>query len=84
MPKPHVPARKPIVLDLEPGTYWYCTCGRSADQPFCDGAHKGSEFRPTEFTVTEARKSALCRCKYTREAPYCDGSHRQVLEGDEG
>lgn len=75
MNKPTVIAKQPQVMELEPGDYWYCTCGNSAKQPFCNGAHQGTEFTPIKFTVEEKKQVALCQCKYTDNAPFCDGSH---------
>ena len=75
MNKPTVIAKQPQVMELEPGDYWYCTCGNSAKQPFCNGAHQGTEFTPIKFTVEEKKQVALCQCKYTGNAPFCDGSH---------
>lgn len=74
-----MPFKRPAVLQLEPGrTYWWCACGRSADQPFCDGSHKGSEFSPVEFTAERKKNVALCRCKRTGTPPYCDGTHSSL------
>jgi CDGSH-type Zn-finger protein len=78
MPDPMIAARQPAVLDLEPGTYWWCACGRSKNQPFCDGSHAGTEFSPVEFTVDLKTKIALCQCKHSADKPRCDGTHRQV------
>ncbi len=78
MPEPVIAARKPVVLELEPGTYHWCACGRSANQPFCDGSHKGTGFSPVAFEVAEKKKLALCLCKHTGDAPYCDGTHRKL------
>ena len=78
MPEPVIAAKKPVVLELEPGTYHWCACGRSANQPFCDGSHAGTGFTPVTFEVTEKKKLALCLCKHTEDAPYCDGSHRKL------
>ena len=75
MNQPTVVAKQPQVMELEPGDYWYCTCGNSAKQPFCNGAHQGTEFTPIKFTVKEKKQVALCQCKYTGNAPFCDGSH---------
>ncbi|MCP9475464.1 MAG: CDGSH iron-sulfur domain-containing protein [Nitrospira sp.] len=63
---------------MEPGTYYWCSCGRSRDQPFCDGSHQGTEFEPVEFTVTEQKEVALCQCKRTKTPPYCDGTHQTL------
>lgn len=73
---PTIAAKNPAVLILQAGTYYWCRCGRSKNQPFCDGAHQGTQFAPLEFTVTENREVALCQCKCTGSPPYCDGSHQ--------
>jgi len=69
---------KPVLLDLEPGTYFYCACGLSAKHPFCEGAHRGSGLAPKKFEVTEAKKVALCACKQSGGEPFCDGAHKQL------
>ncbi len=69
---------KPVRLDLEPGTYFYCACRHSAKHPFCDGAHKGSGLTPKKFEVTEAKKVALCACKHSGGEPFCDGTHKKL------
>ncbi len=69
---------KPVLLDLEPGTYFYCACGRSAKHPFCDGTHKGSGLTPKKFEVTEAKKVAICACKHSGGEPFCDGTHKKL------
>jgi CDGSH iron-sulfur domain-containing protein 3 len=76
MAEPTVFDKKPAVLDLEPGTYWWCACGLSATQPFCNGAHKGSGMGPTKLELTEAKKVALCNCKHSGNKPFCDGAHK--------
>lgn len=78
MPEPRIAARRPAVLELQPGTYHWCTCGKSAGQPFCDGSHAGTEFRPLRFTIEEPRRVALCQCKRTHDAPFCDGAHSTI------
>lgn len=78
MNEPHIAAKVPAVLTLEPGTYSWCSCGYSQNQPFCDGAHMGKGFCPTTLTIEETRKVALCQCKYTQNPPYCDGAHRNL------
>ena len=76
--EPTIVDKKPIVLNLEPGSYHWCSCGLSPNQPFCNGAHKGTAFKPVTFEVTEPQKVALCLCKYTAKAPFCDGSHHKL------
>ena len=66
---------KPVVLELEPGNYHWCACGRSAKHPFCDGSHKGTGIVPVAFELTEPKTVALCACKRTGNPPFCDGSH---------
>jgi CDGSH-type Zn-finger protein len=68
----------PIIIELDPGTYYRCSCGNSANQPFCDGSHQGSDFRPVSFAVKEKKKVALCACKHSKNGPFCDGSHRAL------
>ena len=68
----------PVELVLEPGEYYFCSCGRSADQPFCDGSHKGTGLAPLRFEVEEKQSSFLCLCKQTANPPYCDGSHHDL------
>lgn len=69
---------QPAVLELEAKKYYWCSCGKSDKQPFCDGSHKGSEFSPKAFEVKEKAKVALCQCKKSQNAPYCDGSHKKT------
>lgn len=78
MADPEIGGRAPEILDLEPGQYYWCSCGRSNNQPFCDGSHKGSEFVPKQIELAEAKKVALCTCKRTSNAPYCDGAHNSL------
>lgn len=79
MSEPVIAARTPVAVKLEAGhSYFYCACGRSATQPFCDGSHEGTDFTPLEFSVERDRKVSLCRCKHTATPPYCDGSHDQL------
>ena len=76
---PVIAQNRPYAVELEPGKYYYwCACGRSKMQPFCDGSHEGTEFEPLEFMVDEAKKYGLCGCKHTRNPPYCDGSHKDL------
>ena len=78
MAEPVIPQKAPYGVDLKPGEYYWCTCGKSAKQPFCDVAHKGSEFAPKKFEVTKEDKYYLCGCKATANAPFCDGKHKSM------
>jgi len=75
MPEPVIAQKSPFVQKVEPGTYWWCACGRSISQPFCDGSHKGTGFAPKKAEITEARTVAWCGCKHSKNAPFCDGTH---------
>ncbi len=78
MTEPTIAAKEPAVLELEPGTYYWCACGRSKNQPFCDGSHEGSEFTPQVVEITEKQTVALCQCKQSKTPPFCDGSHNEL------
>ena len=78
MSEPTASASRPAVVDLEPGDYWWCACGLSKSQPFCDGSHKGTAVGPRRISVTEQKRMALCQCKATANAPLCDGAHRDL------
>lgn len=76
---------KPTAAQLEAGeTYYWCSCGRSSNQPFCDGSHAGTDLVPREFTPTEDGEAYLCLCKQTRNPPYCDGSHKNLQAAEKG
>lgn len=76
--KPVICDTKPLSLEVEAGTYWWCSCGRSATQPYCDGTHKGSAFSPVKQVVEAKSTVHWCMCKHTSKAPRCDGSHRTL------
>jgi CDGSH-type Zn-finger protein len=77
MNKPERAADTPFCVEVEEGkNYSWCSCGKSQNQPFCDGSHKGSEFSPIRYTATESKKVFFCGCKLTKKQPMCDGSHK--------
>ena len=78
MEKGKVAAKQPAVLELEPGTYYWCQCGQSSNQPYCDGSHKGTDFTPLKLELSEKKRVALCQCKQTDNPPMCDGSHKSL------
>ena len=80
MTEPEIPSRKPYVLDMEPGTYAWCACGRSKKQPFCDGSHAGTGMKPVIEKIDAAKKVAWCGCKHSKKQQVCDGSHARLPE----
>ena len=78
MSNPTIADNKPAVLTLEPGTYYWCSCGESSNQPYCDGSHAGTEFTPLAIEIAETKQVALCNCKYTENKPFCDGTHAKL------
>lgn len=76
MSEPTIAQKAPYAVPVEAGeTYWWCACGKSANQPFCDGSHTGSEFSPISWTADEDGQAWFCGCKHSANAPMCDGSH---------
>ena len=77
--KPIIAERSPSKAELKAGEkYFWCACGRSSSQPFCDGSHRGSGITPLAVSVDEDTEAFLCRCKATANPPYCDGSHARL------
>ena len=76
MAKPERAGDAPIGVNVVEGkSYYWCTCGKSLKQPFCDGSHKGSEFGPLTWKADQYKKVFFCTCKVTKDQPMCDGSH---------
>lgn len=70
-------ADTPFAVEVEADkSYWWCACGKSSKQPFCDGSHKGTDISPIKYQATETKKVFFCGCKATQKAPLCDGSHK--------
>jgi CDGSH-type Zn-finger protein len=66
----------PFPIAVESGkSYFWCSCGQSKGQPFCDGSHKGTDFTPVKYDASESKKVYFCGCKQTKASPLCDGSH---------
>jgi glutamate synthase domain-containing protein 2 len=78
MSKPIVADNKPAKVELvKDKEYYFCTCGRSNNQPYCDGSHAGTDFKPKSFVAQESGDGYLCKCKHSANLPFCDGSHKQ-------
>ena len=76
---PHIAQKAPFAMPVDAGkTYFWCACGESKNQPFCDGSHKGTGFAPTAFTAEKTETVFLCGCKHTANKPYCDGTHKTL------
>lgn len=79
MSEPVIAQKSPYAIEVEAlKTYYWCACGRSAKQPFCDGSHTGTDFTPLKFEVTESKTAHLCGCKHSSKKPFCDGSHAKL------
>ena len=79
MELPVICQKSPYAVEVEAGkNYWWCTCGLSKNQPFCDSSHKGSGFKSHMFTATKTETVYLCGCKHTSNKPFCDGTHSSV------
>lgn len=79
MAEPRIAGTEPVSVELTEGqTYYFCTCGRSDNQPFCDGSHSGTEFSPKGFEAERTGLHFLCACKRSENTPYCDGTHNRL------
>jgi len=79
MPSPTIAQQSPFPVAVESGkSYFWCACGKSSKQPFCDGSHKGSEFTPVKWDAVESKTVYFCGCKHSGHAPLCDGSHQRL------
>jgi CDGSH iron-sulfur domain-containing protein 3 len=76
--EPKIAQKSPYVEEVEPKNHAWCACGLSQTQPYCDGSHKGTEFRPVVVKIEENKTVAWCGCKQTKTPPYCDGSHKNI------
>jgi len=79
MSKPVIAQKEPYAIDVTTGkSYWWCSCGESSKQPFCDGKHKGTDFVPIEYKADKDRTVYFCGCKKSSKNPMCDGTHSKL------
>lgn len=78
MSEPVCAQKGPYVRDEQPGQKHWCACGRSANQPYCDGSHRGTGIVPLAVTIEKAGKVAWCGCKQSANKPFCDGTHKNL------
>ncbi len=78
MANPNIAEKNPKKMTLEPGNYFWCACGKSKNQPFCDGSHHGSEFTPHSVKIEKKQDIWWCMCKHSGKKPYCDGTHKTL------
>jgi CDGSH-type Zn-finger protein len=85
MNKPIVANIKPTKVSLIEGKdYYFCQCGRSQNQPYCDGSHAVTDITPMPYKAIESRDAFLCQCKHSSNFPFCDGTHNQFDENHIG
>lgn len=76
---PDIPQKSPYAVEVEVGkNYYWCACGKSKNQPFCDGAHQGSTFSPVAYKAEENKTIYFCGCKHSANQPFCDGAHSKL------
>jgi len=76
-----IAGKEPIAVEVEDGkSYFWCSCGQSANQPFCDGKHKDTGFTPMKWTAEASGTKYFCSCKQTAGQPFCDGSHKELAD----
>ncbi len=79
MSEPVVAQKSPMPIDVEAGKkYFWCACGKSSKQPFCDGSHSGTGLSPTMYEATESKRVFFCCCKHSKKSPICDGTHNSL------
>ncbi len=79
MDQPTIADKSPKPVELEAGKrYSWCSCGESKNQPFCDGAHKGTSFKPVSFVAEETKTAYMCMCKHSATPQFCDGKHKSL------
>ena len=78
MEKPKIAQKKQFVMEMQPGKYFWCACGQSKNQPFCDGSHRTTSFKPVMQEIEEVKTVAWCGCKQSKNKPFCDGTHNHL------
>lgn len=79
MSEPTIPAKSPFPVEVKAGeTYFWCACGRSQGQPFCDGSHRGTGLGPIAWKAEESTSVYFCGCKHSASKPFCDGTHSEL------
>lgn len=76
---PDIPQKTPYAVEVEAGkSYYWCACGKSKTQPFCDGTHQGTSFSPVAYKAEESKTVYFCGCKHSANQPFCDGAHSKL------